>query len=136
MTARRHLRESAQRFQCANQDAARGTLPVGNYVQALVHAVNEIDVGMAGRPEDDAGAFRESSGGMRRKIIASQIGLGLDDHPCSFAVPQNTSKQISRHSFSGPFAEAERHCHRVPQQLQQKVSVPDLIADAFIRVLF
>jgi hypothetical protein len=45
----------------------------------MVHAVDEIDIGMAGRAEHGLGPRREPLGGVRGQIVRAQVGLDFDD---------------------------------------------------------
>ena len=48
---------------------------LGHQVQALVHAVDEVDVGVARRPEQHAGAVRHAARGVRRQVVEAEVGL-------------------------------------------------------------
>lgn len=53
-------------------------------VHAVVNAVNEIDIGVAGWPEHHLGARRAAAGGMCRQIMRPEICLDLDDTPDAY----------------------------------------------------
>ena len=82
-------------------------LPVrlGYQVQAFVHAVDEVDVRMAGRSEDHARAIRDAAGGVRRQIVAAQVRLCFDDPARRFAVDQDFAQQVARDFDGGAVVE-------------------------------
>ena len=53
----------------------------GNDVEAPVHAVDEIDVRDAGRPEHDVGSRRPAAGRMACQIFRSDVRFSFDDTP-------------------------------------------------------
>lgn len=79
----------------ADEDAARDTVGLGDDVEHEVNAVVEIDVGMAGRAEDDAGAFGETSSGVSGGIVEGEIGFGFGDAGVEIAVDDDFTKQIA-----------------------------------------
>lgn len=66
-------------FDGADEDAAGGAVGFGDEIEALVDAVDEVDVGAAWRPEDDTRAGRESTGGVGGFVIEAEVGFGFDD---------------------------------------------------------
>jgi len=52
---------------------------LAGYIQAVMVAVDEIDVGVAGRPEQHRGAGRVARGGMGGGIVFAEVGFDLDD---------------------------------------------------------
>jgi hypothetical protein len=71
--------EVPHRFNGAQQHGRTIALTLGYHIHAMVHAVNKIDVGVAGRAEHDFGARRNALGGMRGQVMFAQIRLHLDD---------------------------------------------------------
>ena len=63
----------------ADQDASRAALRLGDHVQALVHAVDEVHVGVAGLAEHHASAGSDAAPGMRCAILKAQVGFRFDD---------------------------------------------------------
>ena len=51
----------------------------GHHVEAVVHPVDKVHVGMAGRPEHDPVAGGLAEPGVRRAIVRPEVGLDLDD---------------------------------------------------------
>lgn len=80
-----------------DQDAAGGAIGFGDEVQALVHAVNEVDVGAAGRSEDDAGSGCDASGGMGGFVVSSQVGFDFDDRGGHGSEDEDFAQQVARH---------------------------------------
>ena len=54
-----------------------------------MHAVNEVDVGVAGRPEYHFRARRYASSGVSGKIANAEVCLRLDDPSSRLAMNQN-----------------------------------------------
>lgn len=73
------LRGMARDFDCADEHAAGAIFRFGYDVQAVVHAVDQVDVGMAGRPENHFRARSDAAEGVGGGVGKAQIGLRLDD---------------------------------------------------------
>ncbi len=81
LPVRRHGFQSADRLKRAEQDAAGTALRFAGYVQAKIHAVDKVDVGMARRPKEHcvscrlAGERRATRGRPRRsRLLLRQCG--------------------------------------------------------------
>jgi hypothetical protein len=74
-----HCGQSGQRLDGSNQDASSAACFLGDDVQAFVHAVNEIDVGVSWRTEDHFSARCDPAPGMRGAIFNAQVRFGFDD---------------------------------------------------------
>jgi hypothetical protein len=92
-----HPLQPGHRLQRAQQHAPRRAVRLGHQVEAFVHAVDEIHVGVPGRPEDHARARREAAGGVRGQIAAAGVGFRLDDDAGGLAVYQHLAQQAARH---------------------------------------
>ena len=88
-----HLSQPAKRLECADQDTSRMTLDVGHDVQALMHAVDEIDIGASRRAEEHFGPLRFATGRMGSEIVQAEIGFSFNDHSGRFAMQQNATEQ-------------------------------------------
>jgi len=95
-----HQINSNHRLSRPDEHTSRLALRLGYQIQAFVHAVNEVDVRMAGWSEDDAGAIRNAASRVRGQIVTSKISLGFDDHPSRASVYQDLSEQFAR-NFDG-----------------------------------
>ena len=62
-----------------NQHAAWQAFAINSHVQAVVHAVDEVDVERSGRSPERLVAASASAEGVRRRVLESEIGLRLDD---------------------------------------------------------
>lgn len=60
-----------------DQNIAGDRFGLGNDVEHEVDAVVQIDVGMTGWAEDDAGALGEASGGVGGGIVEGEVGFCL-----------------------------------------------------------
>ena len=89
-----HFINTGQGFEGPDEDTARNSLPFGDQVQALVHSVNEVDIGVAGRAEEHPGAGRNSFRGMRCKVVEAEIGLCLDDPSGGLSVDEHFAQQF------------------------------------------
>lgn len=94
MTPARHFLDSAQGLECADQNAARRPLAVGYYIQAFMHAVDEINVGPPGRSEYHLSTWSKAARSVSREIVCPEIGLRFHQHARRFAVQQDTTEQI------------------------------------------
>ncbi len=65
----------------------------GDHVQALVHAVDEVNIGIARRSEHDSGALGQAARGMGGDVGEAQIGFGFYYHAGGFSVQQHAAKQ-------------------------------------------
>lgn len=77
--ANAHFGDACDRFQRANEYASGTAFGLGRDVEALVHPINEIDVGVPRRSEQYFGALREAAPGMGCAIGQAEIRFGLDD---------------------------------------------------------
>jgi hypothetical protein len=90
-----HLFDSGKRLERPDEHRARSFL-IGDYVQALMHTVNEVNIRAASGAEQHFGALRETSGSMRGQITQAKIRFGLNDHAGCTPVYQNFAQQASR----------------------------------------
>ena len=96
---RSHFRDSRERFQRAKQDGPCLTVRFAGHIQAIVIAVDEVDIGMAWWPEQYRIAQSAPCGGMCGRIILAEIGFQLNDAGCDaytvFPPHQDFSEQLS-----------------------------------------
>ena len=59
--------------------AAGDAVRFGHHVEAVVHPVDKVHVGMARRTEHDPVARGLAEAGVRGAIVAPEVGLDLDD---------------------------------------------------------
>ena len=52
---------------------------LGDGVDAVVEAVDEVDVGVAWGSEHDFGAWGAAFGGVGREVVGAEVGFGFDD---------------------------------------------------------
>lgn len=74
----RHGGKSFDGLEGADKNAARTSFGLAGDVQAVVHSVDEVDVGDAGGAEEDSVAGGLAVVGVRRGIVESEIGFDLD----------------------------------------------------------
>ena len=71
--------ETAERLGGAQQHRLRLVDASGDDIQHVMHAVDQVDVGMTGRTEHDRRPRRPAAGGMTGEVVAAHVGLGLDE---------------------------------------------------------
>ncbi len=81
-----HLVEAGKRLDGADEDTAGGAVGFNDDIETFVHAVDEVDVGVSRRAEDDPGAIGDSAGGVRGEVVAAEIGLNFNDASAGLAV--------------------------------------------------
>jgi hypothetical protein len=74
-----HLLDAQQGFEGAEENRARFPFALTGDVQAVVIAVDEINVGKAGRSEQDRGAGGIAGSGVGRGIVLPQVGFDFND---------------------------------------------------------
>ena len=74
-----HFLDAAQRFDCAEQHASRLAFALARHIQTVMIAVDEINVGVAGRSEQDCSAGGVAGGGVGRGIVFSEVSFDFDD---------------------------------------------------------
>ncbi len=89
----------------------------GDHVQALVHAVDEVDVGVTGRPEHDSGALGQAARSMGGDVGEAEVGFGFDNHAGGFSVQKHAAKQGWGKLVGGTIKEIARKRNSVLQQL-------------------
>lgn len=77
----------------ADKDAAGRTVGLGGDVEAIVHAVDQIDIGVAGRAVDDFGAGSDAAGGVGGFVGKPEIGFDFDDRGGQVAVDEHFAQQ-------------------------------------------
>ena len=88
--------DAGGRLEGADEDGGRGPLGLGDEVEHRVDPVAEVDVGVAGRPEQRRVAPGRPAEGVAGGI-AALIGLGLDDRPADAVVEQGAADQLGGH---------------------------------------
>ena len=92
-STRAHLFQAAGRFECTDENTAGIAFAVGHYVQAFVHAIDEIHICSTRRAEQNFGAFGNPPRGVRSQVVETEIGLRLHDRSRGIAVQQYASEQ-------------------------------------------
>lgn len=76
-----HRRQSRHWLEGANQDAAGRAVWLRHQIEALVHAVDQVDVGVTRRTKKDLRSRRQAAGGVCGKIGSAEICLHFDNAP-------------------------------------------------------
>ena len=76
-----HQVQALERLDRAHQDRGRAAHRFGNDVEAVVHPVDKVHVGMARRPEHRPVAGGRPEARVRCPVVNADVGLDLDDPP-------------------------------------------------------
>ncbi len=76
-------------FEGSDEDAARGAVRFADDVETFIHAVDEVDVGVAGWAEDDAGSVGDAGCAVRGEVAFAEVGFDFDDASAERAVHQD-----------------------------------------------
>jgi len=91
---------------------------LGDQIEALVHAVDKVDVGVPRGAENDAGTIGQARGRMGGEVVSSEVSFGLDDHARSLAVDEDFAEEIARDFDGGAVVEFAAQdgaeAHRTP----------------------
>jgi len=82
------------RLQRPDQDRGGIALGFGDGVQQAVDPVGEVDVGEAGRTEEDPGALGQADVGVTGGVVGL-VALGLDDDAAAPLVEESAADQLS-----------------------------------------
>jgi hypothetical protein len=74
-----HFFYAGERFQGAEQDASGLAIGFAGDVEAVVSAIDEIDVGVAGWAEEHGIAGGEAGGGVGGGIVLAEVSFDFDD---------------------------------------------------------
>src|SRR5580658_3300634 len=75
----RHLFNAAQRLDCAEQHASSLSVALARHIQAVMIAIDEVNVGVAGRAEQDGSAGGVAGGGVGGGIVFPEVSFDFDD---------------------------------------------------------
>jgi hypothetical protein len=92
------------RLQRPNQGCGGLALGFGYGVQQAVNPVGEVDVGAAGRAEEDAGALGEADVGVAGGVVGV-VALGLDDDAAAAFVEKGAADQVPSNVVDRPLVE-------------------------------
>jgi hypothetical protein len=76
-------------------------------VEAIVHAIDEVDVGAAGWAEEDSVVWSESAGGVGGGIGETEVGLDLDDAACETFAVEVADEELAQEGSGDDFGGAE-----------------------------
>ncbi len=75
----RHFWDAYERLEGADQNASGFAFGLTRDVQAVMIAVDEVDVGMTGRPEEHGVAGGIASGGVGSGVVFAEISFDFDN---------------------------------------------------------
>ncbi|EAU64364.1 LigA [Stigmatella aurantiaca DW4/3-1] len=97
------------------QHRAGQPLGLRHHVEAVVHSIDEVDIGAPWRAEEDLGARGAPLGGMTGQVVLADVGLRLDDaaHPALAALLQHQvgAQQFTGHGEGGTLIEGDGQTH-------------------------
>ena len=98
----RHLLDARKGFEPAEKNSSGLPLGFARHVKAIMIAVDEVNIGVSGRTEQDCSAGSVAGGGVGRGIIFSEISLNFDDAgsqaQLSVVPHQHFAKKFSSHA--------------------------------------
>ena len=74
-----HFLHAGERFEGAEQNASGTAFGLAGDIEAVVVAVDEVNVGVARRPEQNRGAGGVAGGGVGGGIVLAEVGFDFDD---------------------------------------------------------
>ena len=93
------------RLDGAHEDRAAVPFLARDRVEAPVHAVDEVHVRDARRAVEVPGALRQPRDGVARRIVGTEVGLGLDDpagrDPIGRRVLEDRTEQVAGDQLGG-----------------------------------
>ncbi len=89
-----HLLDPVGRLQRPDQDGGCLSFGFGDGVEQAVDPVGEVDVGVAGRAEEDPGALGKTDVGVAGGVVGL-VALGLDDDAAAASVEEGAADQVS-----------------------------------------
>lgn len=81
-------------FQRTDENAACDIFRLRDQVQTFVHPIDEVDIGVPRRTENDTRARRDAAGRMGRQIPLAQVRLDFDNTTRAVPGVQNATKQV------------------------------------------
>ena len=97
----RHCSSARQRLQGAEKDASSLSLGFAGDVEAVVVAVNEINIGVTGRAEQYGIAQSPAGGGVSRRIVEAEVSFDFHDAGSEFGgagfAEQDLAEKLSRY---------------------------------------
>jgi len=75
----RHVLDARERFEGTEEDRSCFTLALTRNVQAVMVAVDEVNIGVAGRSEKDRSAGGVASGGVGGGVVLAEVSFDFDD---------------------------------------------------------
>ena len=102
-----HFRQAEQGFERADEDGAGHAFRLAGDVDAVVHAVDEVDVGVAGFAEHDGVAGRDAAKAVGGRVgdgaVRAVVGFDFDDatgEPAVCGAPgEELAEQTRRDGF-------------------------------------
>jgi hypothetical protein len=98
----------ARVFEGPDENTTRRPFRLGDNVQAVVHAVNQVDIGVSGGTEDHARARSYAAERVSGFIAFRKIGLHLDDPGTAAAELEDLPKKVPGDLDGGPGIERTR----------------------------
>ena len=94
-----HFGDAEQGLESAEEDGSGFPLALTRYVQTIMIAVDEIDIGITGGTEENGVAGSISGCGVRRRVVLTKVSFYLNDASC-----QTKLIGVANQHFSEKFA--------------------------------
>jgi hypothetical protein len=102
LSSSRHFFNAEERFEGAEKNSPGLARGVTGHVEAIVTAVDEVNVGVAGRSEQDCSARGVAGSGVGRGIVFSEVSFHFDDAGCQMQVfvvaHQHLAEEFASHA--------------------------------------
>ncbi len=104
-----HDGQAAKRLDGTDQNAAGDAFRLGDQIKALVHSINEVDIGVPGWTEQDPRPCGHATTGMSRLVLPTEVGFRLADLAPGTAVDQDLAQQFPGDDRGRPRIKGSRH---------------------------
>jgi len=103
-----HALEAAQRLERPDKNTTGAAFCLGDDIQAVVHPIDEVDVGVAGRAVDDLSPGRAPARDVSGQIVFAQVSLDFGDAAGAAVMDENLTEQETGQFDGRPQIEAAR----------------------------
>jgi len=127
--------DSRTRLERAYQNRLRLTFSPSHEVQAVVHAIREVDVGVARRSEHHLRARRApAAGGMGSQVVRPQVGLDLDQPAPPLLAVDLADEDLAQQVTGDGHRIAREEIRREKVAFDQSAEVGAGAATTFLRI--
>src|SRR5258708_173372 len=99
----RHGLQAFDGIERAKEDASGFAIGEAGEVEAVVHAIDEVDVGEAGRAEEHCVAWGPANEGVSGRIVGAHVGFDLRDAPDETLSTETANDELAEQSAGHDF---------------------------------